>query len=107
MTASSQFDELELDRSRFGLRHKGDNFRLVGNPFFSGVMSHLPVIQEFLESIHTSRLAWPSNRKGHPSSRCPVLRVGEKGGYDDGIHKGRCKTDDTCASIAARRCQKT
>ena len=32
MTASSQFDELELDRSRFELRHKGDNFRLVGNP---------------------------------------------------------------------------
>ncbi len=27
MTASSQFDELELDHSRFGLRHKGDNSR--------------------------------------------------------------------------------
>jgi hypothetical protein len=30
MTASSQFDE--LDRSRFELRHNGDNFRLVGKP---------------------------------------------------------------------------
>ncbi|MGA7906209.1 MAG: hypothetical protein WCA16_02290 [Candidatus Sulfotelmatobacter sp.] len=30
MTSSSQFDELELDRYRFELRHKGDNSRLVG-----------------------------------------------------------------------------
>ena len=32
MTASSQFGEFELDRSRFELLHKGDNSRLVGNP---------------------------------------------------------------------------
>ena len=32
----------------------------------------------------------------------PVLRVGEKDGYDDGIHNGRCRTDKSCAgSIAA------
>jgi hypothetical protein len=29
MTASSQFGEFELDRSRFELRHKGDNSRVV------------------------------------------------------------------------------
>jgi hypothetical protein len=33
MTASSQFGEFELDRSRFELRHKGDNSRLVGKPY--------------------------------------------------------------------------
>jgi hypothetical protein len=34
MTASSRFGEFELDRSRFELRHKGDNARLVGNRNF-------------------------------------------------------------------------
>ena len=28
---------------------------MVGHPYL-GITSHLPVIQEFLESIHTSRL---------------------------------------------------
>jgi hypothetical protein len=44
--------------------------------------------------------------------RVPVLRVGEKGGYDDGIHNGRCRMDKSCAgsiaahSIAAHPCTK-
>lgn len=28
---------------------------------------------------------------------CPVLRVGEKGGYDDGIHNERSRTDKSCS----------
>ena len=43
-----------------------------------------------------------SNCRSHHRCGCPVLRVGEKGGYDDGIHNGRCRTDKSCAgSIAA------
>src|SRR5713101_3004410 len=39
--------------------------------------------------------------------RVLVLRVGEKGGYDDGIHTGWCRTDKSCAgSIAAHPCKK-
>jgi len=47
---------------------------------------------------------------GAPSLRLrsgQALRVGEKGGYDDGIHDGRCRTDKSCAgSIAAHPCKK-
>ena len=43
-----------------------------------------------------------SNRRSHDRHGCPVLRVGENGEYDDGIHNGRRKTDKSCAgSIAA------
>ncbi len=48
------------------------------------------------------RVARLSNCRSHHRCGCPVLRVGEKGGYDDGIHSGRCRTDKSCAgSIAA------
>ena len=42
-----------------------------------------------------------------PQMRVPRPCVGEKGGYDDGIHNGRCRTDKSCAgSIAAHPCKK-
>ena len=48
-----------------------------------------------------------SNCRSYHRCGCPVLRVGEKGGYDDGIHNGRCRTDKSCAgSIAAHPCKK-
>jgi hypothetical protein len=56
MTANFyHFGECELDRSRFELRHKGDNSRLVGKPYL-GITSRLPVIRS--ESVNGSRLIW-------------------------------------------------
>jgi len=41
-------------------------------------------------------------------TRCgPPSFASAKGGYDDGIHNGRCRTDKSCAgSIAAHPCKK-
>ena len=37
----------------------------------------------------------------------PSFAYFAKGGYDDGIHSGRCRTDKSCAgSIAAHPCKK-
>jgi hypothetical protein len=48
-----------------------------------------------------------SNYRSHHRCGYPVLRVGEKGEYDDGIRKGRCRTEKGCAgSIAAHPCEK-
>jgi hypothetical protein len=57
--------------------------------------------------VWAGRVARLSNCRSHHRCGCPVLRVGEKGGYDDGIHNGRCRTDKSCAgSIAAHPCKK-
>jgi hypothetical protein len=37
MTASSRFGEFELDRSHFGLLHKGDSSRLVYSEVIPGL----------------------------------------------------------------------
>jgi hypothetical protein len=57
--------------------------------------------------VWAGRVARLSNCRSHHRCGCPVLRIGEKGGYDDGIHNGRCRTDKSCAgSIAAHPCKK-
>jgi hypothetical protein len=48
------------------------------------------------------RVARLSNCRSHTAARAPSFAYFAKGGYDDDIHNGRCRTDKSCAgSIAA------
>ncbi len=59
----------------------------------------LAVDDALLRGKAVGRCGWDATRD--------VLRVGEKGGYDDGIHDGRRRTDKSCAgSIATHPCKK-
>jgi hypothetical protein len=54
-----------------------------------------------------SRVARLQTAEATTASGAPSFAHFAKGGYDDGIHNGRCRTDKSCAgSIAAHPCKK-